>query len=180
MVQANHLLNAIADFSHTVSIAWVEWFRLRTNSNYRLEFNFRIIFLKRLVAWYFQRKLNRNANQLKTLRAEKKKIIEKVMDKETYKVALEILNRFADTTTRLQHQQTISVARKSYSIVDEIFFTVCLYFRSITSECVVNASQSCAKTIEQFDSIHTAETSNADGTTVPNANQCARIASTAI
>lgn len=66
-----------------------------------------------MVAWYFQRKLNRNANQLKTLRAEKKKIIEQVMDKETYKVALDILNRFADTTTRLQHQQTISVARKT-------------------------------------------------------------------
>lgn len=34
------------------------------------------------------------------------------MDKETYKVALDILNRFADTTTRMQHQQTLGVARK--------------------------------------------------------------------
>lgn len=32
------------------------------------------------------------------LRAEKKKIIEKVMEKETYKVAIEILNKFGDRT----------------------------------------------------------------------------------
>lgn len=56
------------------------------------------------MAWFFQRKLNRNASQLKTLRAEKKKIIEQVMDKETYKVALEILNRFGDASTRSQNQ----------------------------------------------------------------------------
>lgn len=56
------------------------------------------------MAWFFQRKLNRNASQLKTLRAEKKKIIEQVMDKETYKVALEILNRFGDAATRSQNQ----------------------------------------------------------------------------
>lgn len=45
-----------------------------------------ILLLKRLVAWYYQRKLNKNNVQLNGLRAEKKKIIEKVMDKETYKV----------------------------------------------------------------------------------------------
>ncbi|XP_031634143.1 endoplasmic reticulum junction formation protein lunapark-B [Contarinia nasturtii] len=67
-----------------------------------------IILLKRLVAWYFQRKINRNANQLKQLRADKKKIIEQVMDKETYKVACEILNRFGDTATRAQHQPVAS------------------------------------------------------------------------
>lgn len=46
----------------------------------------RIIFLKRAVAWHYQRKLNKNSNKLNTLRAEKKKILENVMDKETYKV----------------------------------------------------------------------------------------------
>lgn len=64
--------------------------------------------LKRLVAWYFQRKINRNGNQLKKLRVEKKKIIEQVMDKETYKVACEILNRFGDASTRAQHQPVAS------------------------------------------------------------------------
>lgn len=66
--------------------------------------DFRIILLKRLVAWFFQRKLNRNAQELKKLRAEKKKTLEQVMDKETYKVALEILNRFGDASIRAQHQ----------------------------------------------------------------------------
>lgn len=45
-----------------------------------------ILLLKRLFAWYYQRKLNKNSTQLNGLRAEKKKIIEKVMDTETYKV----------------------------------------------------------------------------------------------
>lgn len=68
----------------------------------------RIIFIKRLVAYYFQRKLNNNSKKLNDLRAEKKKIIEKVMDKETYKVALDILNRFADPATRFQQQSITS------------------------------------------------------------------------
>jgi endoplasmic reticulum junction formation protein lunapark len=58
----------------------------------------RIFVLKRFVGWYFQRRVNKNSNQLIDLRKEKKKIIEKVMEKETYKVALEILNRFEDKT----------------------------------------------------------------------------------
>lgn len=65
----------------------------------------RIFFLKRLVAWFFERKINRNSVKLKTLRGEKKKILEKVMDKETYKVALEILNRFAENVPRPPSQQ---------------------------------------------------------------------------
>lgn len=58
-----------------------------------------IFLLKRLVAWYFQRKLNKNTTKLNKLKSEKKKVLEKVMDKETYKVAIEILNRFGDKTT---------------------------------------------------------------------------------
>lgn len=60
------------------------------------------------MAWYFQRKINRNADKLKKLRAEKKKVIEQVMDKETYKVACDILNRFGDGATRSQHQPIAS------------------------------------------------------------------------
>lgn len=74
------------------------WMERITYSVPLLIFPMLIFFLKRLVAWYFQRKLNKNSSKLKVLRAEKKKLIEKVMDKETYKVAIEILNRFADKT----------------------------------------------------------------------------------
>ena len=50
--------------------------------------------MKCLVGWYFQRKVNNNSYLLQDLRSEKKEILEQVMNKETYKVALEILNRF--------------------------------------------------------------------------------------
>lgn len=50
----------------------------------------RIILLKRLVTWFYQLKLNKNAIKLKALREDKKKIIEKVMDTETYKVKSEL------------------------------------------------------------------------------------------
>lgn len=105
MVQANHLFNAAADISNFVRFpifhtTFFDWFI----SISFLIANSRIILLKRVVAWFFQRKLNRNAQKLKELRAEKKKTIEQVMDKETYKVALEILNRFGDAATRAQHQ----------------------------------------------------------------------------
>lgn len=49
-------------------------------------FVFSIVLLKRLVAWFYQLKLNKTSIKLKVLREEKKKIIEKVMDTETYKV----------------------------------------------------------------------------------------------
>ncbi|TMW54578.1 hypothetical protein DOY81_000372 [Sarcophaga bullata] len=55
-----------------------------------------IILLRYLFTWYFQRKLNKNSKKLTALRAEKKKILEQVMDKETYKVAVNLLARFAD------------------------------------------------------------------------------------
>lgn len=83
-----------------------------------------------MVAWFFQRKLNRNANQLKTLRAEKKRLIEQVMDKETYKVALEILNRFGDTSARIQHQQ-MSGGMRSILFMVIIAYTIILLLQII-------------------------------------------------
>lgn len=62
--------------------------------------------MKRLVAWYFQRKLNKNGKKLEILRAEKKKILEVVMDKETYNVALDLLNRFGDKTNGFKPTQS--------------------------------------------------------------------------
>ncbi|XP_075167166.1 zinc-ribbon metal-binding protein lunapark [Haematobia irritans] len=66
-----------------------------------------IIFLLRyLFTWYFQRKLNKNSKKLTVLRAEKKKILEQVMDKETYKVAVNLLARFADKPSRTTFSAT--------------------------------------------------------------------------
>ncbi|KAH8301350.1 hypothetical protein KR059_000746, partial [Drosophila kikkawai] len=55
-----------------------------------------IILLRRLFTWYFQRKLNKNGDKLAKLKEEKRVLLEQVMDKETYKVALNLLERFGD------------------------------------------------------------------------------------
>lgn len=64
-----------------------------------LIFPFLIIWLRRLFTWYFQRKLNKNADKLATLREEKKKILDQVTDNETYKVAVNLLARFGGGTS---------------------------------------------------------------------------------
>lgn len=63
-----------------------------------------ITLIKKGLAWYFERKVIINTNELKELRAEKKKILEKVMDKETYKVAVDILNKFGEKSLQMQNQ----------------------------------------------------------------------------
>ncbi|KAH8252927.1 hypothetical protein KR032_002739, partial [Drosophila birchii] len=55
-----------------------------------------IILLRRLFTWYFQRKLNKNGDKLTKLKEDKRVLLEQVMDKETYKVALNLLERFGD------------------------------------------------------------------------------------
>ncbi|XP_058058573.1 endoplasmic reticulum junction formation protein lunapark-B [Anopheles bellator] len=63
-----------------------------------------IFIVKRVLAWHYERKVRQNSNKLKDLRTEKKKILEKVMEKETYKVAVEILDKYGDKSHRLQTQ----------------------------------------------------------------------------
>lgn len=63
-----------------------------------------ITMIKKSLAWFFERRVVYNTEELKQLRAEKKKILEKVMDKETYKVAVDILAKFGDKTQRPQTQ----------------------------------------------------------------------------
>lgn len=59
-----------------------------------------VLFLKRIVTFYYSRKITKNEQKLCDLRAEKKKILEEVMDKETYKVARTILEKFAPEQLR--------------------------------------------------------------------------------
>ncbi|KAK4002814.1 hypothetical protein OUZ56_004615 [Daphnia magna] len=48
------------------------------------------------VKWYFNRRMVRKSEKSVELRKKKKKILEHVMDTETYKIAKEILDRFGD------------------------------------------------------------------------------------
>lgn len=54
-----------------------------------------ILLVKQILTWYYQRKIARKQNKLVTLHNEKKDILEKVMETETYKVAKTILDKFA-------------------------------------------------------------------------------------
>uniref|UniRef100_A0ABK9MQU6 Endoplasmic reticulum junction formation protein lunapark n=1 Tax=Glossina morsitans morsitans TaxID=37546 RepID=A0ABK9MQU6_GLOMM len=76
-----------------------------------------IIMLRYLLTWYFQRKLNKNSTKLCALRAEKKKILEQVMDKETYKVAVNLLSRFADKSSSATRLPFASPLNRSLNVV---------------------------------------------------------------
>ncbi|XP_065369361.1 endoplasmic reticulum junction formation protein lunapark-A [Calliphora vicina] len=80
-----------------------------------LLFPFIIIMLRYLFTWYFQRKLNKNSKKLKELRTEKKKILEQVMDKETYKVAVNLLARFADKPSKSSFALSSSTTPSKYN-----------------------------------------------------------------
>lgn len=53
-----------------------------------------VIFLRSAISWYYNWSLNKNRAKLSKMRAEKKKILEDVMNTETYKVAKEILDKY--------------------------------------------------------------------------------------
>lgn len=99
------LFNTTISFSYFVSIQSAIYFKLWIVQKLNFFIFFRIFFIKRLVAWYFQRRVNKNSSQLQTLRTQKKQLLEQVMDKETYKVALEILNKFSEKPIMRPNQQ---------------------------------------------------------------------------
>ncbi|XP_014236414.1 endoplasmic reticulum junction formation protein lunapark [Trichogramma pretiosum] len=54
-----------------------------------------ILFTKRIVSWYYKRKISKNHDKLQKMQTQKKKILEEVTETETYKKAKEILLKFA-------------------------------------------------------------------------------------
>ncbi|XP_073965036.1 zinc-ribbon metal-binding protein lunapark isoform X1 [Choristoneura fumiferana] len=53
-----------------------------------------VVFLRAAISWYFNWTLSKNRIKLSKMREEKKKILEEVMNTETYKVAKEILDKY--------------------------------------------------------------------------------------
>lgn len=72
-----------------------------------------VILLKKIVTFYYSRKITKNEQKLCDLRAEKKKILEEVMDKETYKVARSILEKFAPEQLRSKGMDSLAPLDKS-------------------------------------------------------------------
>ena len=50
--------------------------------------------LKRILTWWYHRKLRKNETQLAKLKKERSKILDDVMNTETYKVAKDILDKY--------------------------------------------------------------------------------------
>merc|ERR1719319_904675 len=63
-----------------------------------------IYILRRCLTWWYHRKVSKGDAKLAGLRERKAKILEEVMEKETYKVAKQILDKFAPS--KLQSQLT--------------------------------------------------------------------------
>nr|CAI5849847.1 unnamed protein product [Callosobruchus analis] len=61
---------------------------------------FIIFFVRKMLTWYYSRKLRKNEKKLIKLREEKKKILDNVMETETYKVAKKILDKFSTDTLK--------------------------------------------------------------------------------
>ncbi|KAF7410391.1 hypothetical protein HZH68_004772 [Vespula germanica] len=76
-----------------------------------------ILFTKKMVSWYYKRKISRNQEKLITMQQEKSKILDEVTETETYKKAKEILLRFAPdqlkmTSTSVKVPQTVETLRQ--------------------------------------------------------------------
>jgi len=56
---------------------------------------FILIFLKRLLTWWYHRKIKKNEITSENLKKQKTKILDEIMETETYKVAKELLDEFA-------------------------------------------------------------------------------------
>ncbi|XP_050695489.1 endoplasmic reticulum junction formation protein lunapark-A-like [Eriocheir sinensis] len=77
-------------------------------------FPFLVYILKRILTWYYSRKIKKNEENLKTLLERKEKILEDVMETETYKVAKEILEKYApDQLRKNQMHKTTAVSGAS-------------------------------------------------------------------
>lgn len=61
-------------------------------------YNFSTYVIKGFLTWYYSRKIRKNHSKLVKLKEEKKKLLEKVEETETYKVAKEILDKFGETS----------------------------------------------------------------------------------
>ncbi|XP_041120324.1 endoplasmic reticulum junction formation protein lunapark-B-like isoform X2 [Polyodon spathula] len=69
-----------------------------------------IWFLRKLLIWMFSKRTERNNEKLEELKAQKKKILEEVMEKETYKTAKLILERFDPDSKKKNEQEIAAVA----------------------------------------------------------------------
>lgn len=69
--------------------------------------------LKRFMSWWFVRRTQSNYAALEGLKEKKRKILEEVMEKETYKTAKEILERFDSEAKKAKELEQAAIAAAS-------------------------------------------------------------------
>ena len=74
-------------------------------------FDFSFIFLKRFLTWWYHRKIRRNEIAMEKLKKQKAKILDEVMETETYKVAKELLDEFATDAEKRQLNVSKNISR---------------------------------------------------------------------
>ncbi|XP_068621825.1 endoplasmic reticulum junction formation protein lunapark-B [Battus philenor] len=72
-----------------------------------------VFLIRATISWYYTWSLNKNKAKLKKMREEKKKILEEVMNTETYKVAKEILDKFGSPDEQTNTLKPLLPARIS-------------------------------------------------------------------
>ncbi|XP_045461337.1 endoplasmic reticulum junction formation protein lunapark [Harmonia axyridis] len=92
-----------------------------------------IIFIKRVLTWWYNRKLKRNHEKLSLLRKKKQEILDNVMETETYKVATKILEKFApdEVISRKSHNGNFETPKKDSFIIPSKPFPVGLRQRAL-------------------------------------------------
>ena len=83
--------------------------------------------MKRLLTWYYRRKVDNNEKRLKDLRTQKSKILDQVMETETYKVAKEIMELYAPDQLR-----------QSLVIEVDLLFYIFKKFLGFISNIIIN------------------------------------------
>lgn len=106
--------------------------------------HYSIFLLKNLVAWYFQRKVNSNSEQLAELRAEKRALLDQVKNKETYKDAVEILQRFGGNdrsfTTPSKTSPNVSLLEKKTMVTTSTNMTPNPAFKTPAARQLANVN----------------------------------------
>uniref|UniRef100_A0A6P7GXN5 Endoplasmic reticulum junction formation protein lunapark-B n=1 Tax=Diabrotica virgifera virgifera TaxID=50390 RepID=A0A6P7GXN5_DIAVI len=97
----------LAVLTYLILSCLIYYYYNRISSNNKLiyiiplvAFSFIVVIIKKFLAWYYAIKLQRNEKKLVKLREDKKKIIDNVMETETYKVAKKILDKFGNETKK--------------------------------------------------------------------------------
>ncbi len=85
---------------------------------------FLFISFKRVLTWWYHRKIKKNEVQLDTLKKQKAKILEEVMETETYKVAKELLDEFSTHYERQSFSQKVRLLNIERTCFDSSTFSL--------------------------------------------------------